>query len=142
MRSVFVSSVIKDFEAVRAAVHAAVESAGFRPVMSERDAASPLSSQSTLLDRVASSDIYLVILGARYGEPAASGLSPTEEEFEEAKRRNRTILGLRQNVDMEPAQVEFARQVGGTWEDGHLYATFDDKARRCLQGCSRSDEPP
>lgn len=127
MQSVFISSVITGFEAVRAAVHDAVESAGFRPVMSEKDGASPLSSQRALLDRVASSDIYLVILGARYGDPAASGLSPTEEEFDEAKRRNRPILGLRQNIEMEPAQIQFARRVGGTWEDGRLYADFNDE---------------
>jgi hypothetical protein len=60
-----------------------------------------------------------LILGRRYGTPCASGLSPTEEEFEEAKRRNKPIVVLRQEVEMEPEQREFkTRSTGGSWDEG------------------------
>jgi hypothetical protein len=56
-----------------------------------------------------------LILGRRYGTPCASGLSPTEEEFEEAKRQNKPIVVPRQEVEMEPEQREFqTRSTGGS----------------------------
>ena len=75
--TVFISSVIGGFEAVRQATREAVESLGMRPVMAEMAGARPQSSQHALLGEVAGADIYLLLLGARYGEPGASGVSPT-----------------------------------------------------------------
>jgi hypothetical protein len=86
--TVFISSVIGGFEAVRQAAREAVESMGMRPVMAEMAGARPQSPQHALLGEVADAGVYLLLLGARYGEPDSSGISPTEEEFEEAKRRN------------------------------------------------------
>src|SRR4051812_19782868 len=89
--AVFISSVSGGFEAVRQGARDAVESVGMRPVMAEMVGARPQSPQSALLGEVAHADIYLLLVGARYGELGASGMSPTEEEFEEAKRRNKPI---------------------------------------------------
>ena len=51
--------------------------------------------------------------------PCASGLSPTKEEFEEAKRRNKPIVVLRQEVEMEPEQRKFlTRSTDGSWDEG------------------------
>jgi hypothetical protein len=55
----------------------------------------PAEPSTGLLAEVAAADICLLILAQRYGTPRASGLSPTEEEFEEAKRRNKPIVVLR-----------------------------------------------
>jgi Domain of unknown function (DUF4062) len=73
------------FEAIRQVAREAVESVGMRPIMAELSGASAASAQRALLDDVARADVYLLILGERYGTPGASGLSPTEEEFEEAE---------------------------------------------------------
>lgn len=127
MRSVFISSVISGFESVRASAREAVESAGFRPVMAETAGALPVSPRTGLLQLVASSDIYLLILGNRYGQSGDSGFSPTEDEFNEAKRRNRRIIVLKQAVEMEPAEQEFLDRVAGRWEEGLFYATFADE---------------
>jgi Domain of unknown function (DUF4062) len=125
--TVFISSVIGGFEAVRQVAREAVESMGMRPVMAEMAGARPQSPQHALLGEVADADIYLLILGPRYGEPGASGVSPTEEEFEEAKRRTKPIVILRQDVAMEPAQQEFLARVGGGWEEGSLWDRFTDE---------------
>lgn len=124
MQTVFISSVIDGFEGVRAAARAAVESVGDQALMMETHGASPQSSQRALLDLVARADVYLILLGARYGETGQSGFSPTEDEFNEANRLNKQIIGLRQTVEMEPEQIEFVRRVGGDWEDGRFYDTF------------------
>jgi hypothetical protein len=125
--TVFISSVIGGFEAVRQVAREAVESMGMRPVMAEMAGARPQSPQHALLGEVADADIYLLILGPRYGEPGASGVSPTEEEFEEAKRRTKPIVILRQDVAMEPAQQEFLARAGGGWEEGSLWDRFTDE---------------
>lgn len=93
--------------------------------MAETAGASPSSPQRALLDLVAHSDVYLLLLGARYGERGQSGFSPTEDEFQEANRRRKPIIALRQNVDMEPEQLEFLERVRGNWERGRLYDTFE-----------------
>jgi Domain of unknown function (DUF4062) len=93
--------------------------------MAETAGASPAAPQRALLDLVARSDVYLLLLGRRYGERGTSGLSPTEEEFEEANRRRKPIIALRRNVDMDPEQLEFLERVRGNWERGRLYDTFE-----------------
>ncbi len=65
--------------------------------------------------------------GAHYGEPGQRGMSPTEEEFNEARERGVDVLALVQNVpDREPAEEEFLARVRGHWEEGNLTATFTD----------------
>jgi hypothetical protein len=104
---------------VRQAAREAIESVGMRPVMAEMAGARPQSPRQALLAEVAAADICLLILGQRYGTPCASGLSPTEEEFEEAKRRNKPIVVLRQEVEMEPERRKFlTRSTGGSWGEG------------------------
>ena len=125
--TVFISSVIEGFEPVRHAAREGVESMGMRPVMAEMAGAQPQSPQRAFLGEVATADVYLLLLGARYGEPGASGVSPTEEEFEEAKRRNKPIVILRQDIAMEPQQQEFLARAGGGWEEGSLWDRFTDE---------------
>ena len=87
LEAVFISSAIKGLERVRLTAREAVESVGMLPIMAERLGASPDSPQQALLREVGEADIYLLILGAEYWPShAESGLSPTEEEFEEAER--------------------------------------------------------
>lgn len=133
MQTVFISSVITGFEGVRQAARAAVESVGGQALMFETAGASPQSSQRALLDLVARADIYLILLGARYGEKGQSGFSPTEDEFNHANHLNKPIIGLRQTVEMEPEQIEFVRRVGGNWEDGRFYDSFTDESDVALK---------
>jgi hypothetical protein len=123
---VFVSSVQGGFEDVRAAARSGVESFGYQAVMAETSGASPASPQRALLDRVADADVYLLLVGRRYGVTQASGFSATEDELNEARRRGKPILVLRQEGELEPEQEEFLRRATGGWEQGVLYDTFRD----------------
>ena len=98
------------------------------PVMFETGAASDEGSRRALLDRVDEADALLLLLGAEYGEPTQRGVSPTEEEFNEARERAVPVIALVQNTTREPAEEEFLRRVRGTWEQGHLSADFTDAA--------------
>lgn len=121
VESVFISSIERDFGEVRMAVKRAVESLGMRPLMAETAGASVTSPQRALLDLVARSDIFLLILGPRYSQP-------TEDEFNEARRLARPILVLRQAIDAEPEQEAFVERVAGGWTGGRLWGPFDDAA--------------
>jgi hypothetical protein len=121
------------FEAIRQVAREAVESVGMRPIMAELSGASAASAQRALLDDVARADVYLLILGERYGTPGASGLSPTEEKFEEAQRRHKPIVVMRQDVQMEPRQRKLLERAGGRWEEGQKWEAFSDERDLALK---------
>lgn len=120
VQSVFVSSVQRDYGAIRAAVRHAIEILHMRALMAELVGARPESPQRALLDLVAEADVLLLIIGARYS-------NPTEDEFNEANRLGRPILVLKQNVELEPEQEAFVERVAGGWVGGRHWATFDDE---------------
>jgi Domain of unknown function (DUF4062) len=126
MQTVFISSVQSGFEDVRAAARAGVESFGWRAMMAETLGAAPASPQRALLDRVGESNVLVLLVGSRYGARQESGLSATEEEFDEARRRGTPILVLRQEGELELEQQEFLERATGGWEGGVFYGTFRD----------------
>lgn len=122
--SVFVSSVVRGLEEVREEAARAIERVGMHPVRSERLTADAEAPRRALLDEVARCDIYLLLLGQRYGETEPGTQSPTEDEYNEAVRTNRPILVLVQEADLESAQREFLVRIRGTWGEGVLYGHF------------------
>lgn len=127
MERIFVSSLARgDMGPIREAARAAVQSLDMHPVSFETGAASDENSRRALLDRVAQSDAVVLLLGADYGESGTRGVSPTEEEFNEARERGIPVLALVQNVAREPAQEEFLSRLRGRWEEGKLTADFTD----------------
>src|SRR5437868_12413365 len=98
--SVFVSSVLRDYGAVRGAVRRAIEILHMRPLMAELVGARPESPQRALLDLVAEAEVVVLIVGAHYS-------APTEDEFNEARRLGRPIVVLRQRVELDPDQHAF-----------------------------------
>jgi hypothetical protein len=124
---VFISSLFRgEMAAIRQAVRAAVDSLDMRPVMFETEPARDEASRRALLDQVARSDVVVLLLGAEYGEPVARGVSPTEEEFNEARERGIPVQALVQRIEREPAQDEFVRRVRGGWEQGRFAPEFTD----------------
>jgi hypothetical protein len=119
MDSVFISSIQRDYGDVRQAARRTVESLGMRPVMAETAGARDASPQRALLDLVAHADVFLLILGPRYSKP-------TEDEFDEGRRRAKPILVLRQVGEAEPEQNAFADRVAGGWTGGKLWGSFND----------------
>lgn len=130
MERVFLSSLARgEMGDIRRSAKAAVESLAMQPVMFETEGANEHDSRRALLALIPGCDAYLLLLGAQYGEPGDSGLSPTEEEFEEALSSGRPILALVQiGVDPEQRQQQFIARVRGTWEDGHFAPTFTDSS--------------
>ena len=114
---IFISSLITGMEAYRAAAKTAVENLGFQAVMAEDFGAWPNSPQIACLQGLRSSDAVVLVLGERYGVPQASGLSPTHEEFQEA-RDTRPIFAFKlAGVTSEPAQQALIEEAGG-WSTG------------------------
>ena len=92
MRRIFVSSIQRDYSEIRQAVAAAIQALGFEPLMAETAAASPRSPRGALLGLVREADAVTLIIGPRYGAPAEGGLSPTEEEFNEAVASGKPVI--------------------------------------------------
>ena len=115
---IFISSLIRGMESERAAVKDAIITLGHEPIMAEGFAAQDSSPQIACLNGLRQSDLFLLILGDRYGAAQASGLSATHEEFEEA-RNSKPVLGFRHEPsNPEPAQQRFIEAVGG-WMGQH-----------------------
>ena len=124
-RRVFISSVIRDFGVERQAAEAAVTLLRHQPLMAEDFVAKPQSPQSACLDGVATSDIYIGVYGTRYGYVAPrSGLSATEEEFQEARKRGLPILCFVSRENKDDDQSQFLARVMG-YEDGYTIARYE-----------------
>ena len=110
-QTVFVSSVIAGMTAEREAARGAVEGIGGRVVMFERLGGRDDDAETAYLTGVRSSDIYVGILGDRYGKPEPTGYSPTHTEYNEAVK-----VGLRISVwattgEMDGRQRDFLDEI-------------------------------
>ena len=111
MRKVFVSSVIEGYGDYRQAAYEAIELMDDRPIMAEHFGARPCSPGDACLTEVGQSDVYLLLMGARYGYKTPDGISVTHAEFREAKATGKPILALIEDVEMEPEQAAFRSEV-------------------------------
>jgi Domain of unknown function (DUF4062) len=94
MPTVFLSSVAKGLEEYREAVYQAIEGLdGYHCVRMENFGARNSRSLSVCLGKVRECDIFIGIVGSRYGSIAVeTGKSFTESEYDEALRSNKKIL--------------------------------------------------
>ena len=120
------SSVITGLEGVRDAAAAGIRTVGMHALRSEELSADADSSRRALLDQVGRSDLYLLILGARYGDFGVNETSPTEDEYDEAVRLHKPILVVLQDTELESRQRQFLERVRGTWGEGVFYGRFND----------------
>ena len=121
---VFVSSLISGFEPLRSAARSAIESLGHEAVMAEDFTSQANSPQVACLQGLRSSELVLLILGERYGWPQpGSGISPTHEEFAEARGRKQILLFVQDGVSPEPAQAKLISEAQG-WEGGLFREAF------------------
>lgn len=123
MSTVFISSVARGFESFRAAAREAVASLDHKPVMFELLVAAPHSPEVACLTEAAQSDIYVLIMGERYGFETPGGISVTQAEFRAAKDAKRPILVFVQDCQMETKQGAFKSEVMD-YRDGLFRATF------------------
>jgi hypothetical protein len=92
-------------------------------MMAEDFGAKPYSAQIACLEGVRASDIYVGIFGARYGYVTVAGISVTEEEFLEARKRGLPILCFIQEGTKEPEQETFLARIKD-YKEGYHVAFF------------------
>ena len=106
-QSVFVSSVMGGMTAERQAVVAGIRQFGSRAVWFEDFGGMDDDPEDAYLGQVASSTIYLGILGRRYGTPLKSGYSATHAEYNEAERRGRRMSVWVTEAEIDGPQRDF-----------------------------------
>lgn len=115
---VFVSSVMNGFEEYRKAAFDAIEMLGHEIVSAELFPSSTSSSRLACLEGVRRADLVVLVLGASYGwSGTSSGLSPTHEEYREAKDQGKVLAFIQTGVDREPQQDVFIQEVQD-WDHG------------------------
>lgn len=115
MKRVFISSMIAGFAEYRQAAKEAIELMGHKPIMSEQLGARPYSSEIACTTEVEKADVYLLVMGEKYGFETEAGLSVTHVEFRAARDANKPILSFVQNSPTEGKQTSFRQEV----EDFH-----------------------
>lgn len=108
---VFISSTFTDLIHERQAAVSAILKSSHIPAGMELFTASDRSQMTTIEQWIDDSDVYMLILGGRYGsiEPT-SGLSYTELEYDYAMQQNKPIFAV---VTTEPA-LELKVKANGT----------------------------
>ena len=120
----FVSSVMENYAVFRDATAEGIRHAGCDPICAEDFPAADASPRTACLDGVRSADALVLLLGARYGFVGSSGLSATEEEYEEARSARKRVLVFLEKVNVrEPRQEALISKVQD-YVTGHWRKTF------------------
>lgn len=115
---IFVSSLIGGYESLRLAARDAITSLGHEAVMAEDFRAQSNSPQVACLQGLRSAELVVLILVDRYGATQpTSGLSPTHEEYREARDAKPILLFVQEGVEVEPKQADFLKEAQG-WQGG------------------------
>ncbi|MBL0886888.1 DUF4062 domain-containing protein [Myceligenerans indicum] len=124
---VFISSVRHGLEAERDALPGLISALGHVPVRFEDFTAQPTPSREACLAGVASSDVYVLLLGPNYGHRFAdTNQSPTHDEWMAARAAGKpTYVFRKDGVAMEPDQEAFTNEVGN-YGTGVFYGRFTD----------------
>lgn len=111
-QAVFVSSVIEGYLDVREAAADAIKAVGARPVLFERFGGRDADPNEAYLSEVRASDVYVGLLGARYGRPLPDRYSATHAEYREAERSgSRLSVWAQEGVEREGPQQSFVDEV-------------------------------
>lgn len=144
--SVFVSSEMQNLGPERDAVASALRALGVRVEIFEDLGGRDDNAETAYLAGVASTDIYLGIVGDRYGRMLTSGRSPTHEEYLEARARGKRISVWVNRADAERQgnardfvdEVQAFHTTGGYTDAGDLV----DRVVRRVREIAADDEAP
>ena len=121
---IFISSLMAGFEAFRQAARSAVETLRHEAVMAEDFGAQPNSPQVACLQGIRASDLVILILGDQYGTvQGSSGVSPTHEEYLEARDRKPILMFVQEGVSRDPKQSSFISEAQA-WQGGLFRESF------------------
>ena len=120
MKRIFISSVQQEFAKQRAILKKYIaKNPAYRRlfdtfVFEEDVVSTDRRTDEVYLDELAKCDIYLGLIGNRYGFQDASGISPTEREYDEATRlglpRLIFVVGS-DNTLREEKETQFLRKI-------------------------------
>lgn len=111
---VFISSVTYALKEERENLARLLPLVDHEPLRFEDFTSVDRSSRDACLAGVDECDVYVLLLGPRYGDALPdSGLAPTAEELKQARFRNKPILVFTKDTDEpdEPAQASFKSEV-------------------------------
>lgn len=147
---VFISSVTYQLAEERQALKRLLQVVPpYEPLLFEDFTARNRTPRDACLAGVDACDVYVLLLGPRYGDPLAdSGIAPTEEEFTRARRSNKPILVFVKDSEEadEPSQRAFKDRVEG-YVDGRFRDSFDgpvalnEKVMAALNGLEEGRQP-
>jgi uncharacterized protein DUF4062 len=108
----FISSVMAELGGERQAAAAGIRAVGARPVMFEEFGGREADAEQAYLAEVESSDIYVGLLGKRYGKPMPSRFSATHAEYRAAEEHGlRIAVWTLATDDREGPQQSFLEEV-------------------------------
>lgn len=118
-QGIFVSSVMdSEMTLHRNAVRAYLRGMGATPLMWEEITPQDKSAQHAYLDGVDQANIFVLMLGRRYGVADASGASPTHKEAIRAAERNITrLLFVLSGVDSQDRDVKLNDWLGALYNE-------------------------
>jgi len=134
-RRVFISSVMGELRAERAAVAQAVDGVGLRPVWFERFGGRDDDPEAAYLGEVDSADIYLGFLADEYGRmDPVTGFSATHAEYLRARERGRRVSFWSKEpaANRQGHARSFLEEVR-TFQVTGTFTTPDDLARQVLE---------
>ena len=117
MIKLFISSVQQEFATERRELVAyirqdAVLGRFFDPFLFEELPAKDVSAEQAYLSEVADSDVYLGLLGEKYGNEDAKGVSPTEREYDKATENHKyRIVLIKTATQRHPKENAFISRV-------------------------------
>jgi hypothetical protein len=123
---IFISSTTKDLQPERDAVEQAISDLNLEAVRSEKVGSQSISPREACRIMAQECDVYLGILGGRYGSKLEEGRSATEFEFDTAHQAGKPILLYRKRVpedELEPEQKTFIERVDD-FETGYYIRDF------------------
>ena len=97
---IFISSTYKDLIPYRQKANSEIRYMGFFPVGMEDFHSSGINPWKYIVEVIETSDIYIVIIGSRYGSITTDGISFTQREYMYAKEKGLPVLTFIYNGEL------------------------------------------
>lgn len=125
---IFLSSTVNDLVAERSEVSELAKNILSYNIFCSENAGGFSTPRDTIIEEIKSSDIYICIVGQKYGyENTFDGryISATHDEFNNAKKYNKKILVYVKNIrDREKKADDFLKEIGDYFK-GEKYQLFN-----------------
>ena len=87
----------------------------FEPFLFEELPAQDKSAKVAYLEQSANAEVYILLIGSKYGYVDADGVSPTEKEYNSASANHAYRMAFVKNVEKrEPKEESFKRRIDNT----------------------------